>query len=159
MAKFVYKMENILSVKYKLEDQAKNVFAQANMVLNEEEEKLSNLYARKEEYERQLSGEVFGALHILEIKRISEAVEVMKYYIKMQIIAVNTAKQKVEKARLKLNQAMVERKIQEKLKEKAYEEFLAELNRAERKEIDELVSFKYHDLDSEDSEYGKEEER
>lgn len=157
MAKFVYKMENILSVKYKLEDQAKNVFAEANMVLNEEEEKLSNLYARKEEYERQLSGQVTGALHVVEIRRIAEAVEVMKYYIKMQIISVNSAKQRVEKARIKLNQAMVERKIQEKLKEKAYEEFVAELNQAERKEIDELVSFKYHDTDSEDREYGEEE--
>ncbi len=156
MAKFVYKMENILSVKYKLEDQAKNVFAEANMVLNEEEEKLSNLYARKEGYERQLSGQVTGALQVLEIRRIAEAVEVMKYYIKMQIIAVNSAKQQVEKERIKLNQAMVERKIQEKLKEKAYEEFVAELNRAERKEIDELVSFKYHDTDSEDREYGEE---
>ena len=157
MAKFVYKMENILSVKYKLEDQAKNVFAEANMVLNEEEEKLSNLYARKEEYERQLSGQVTGALKVLEIRRIAEAVEVMKYYIKMQIIAVNSAKQQVEKARIKLNQAMVERKIQEKLKEKAYEQFVEELNQAERKEIDELVSFKYHDTDSEDREYGEEE--
>ena len=159
MAKFVYKMENILSVKYKLEDQAKNVFAEANLVLNEEEEKLSNLYARKEEYERQLSGEVMGTLQVLEIRRIAEAVEVVKYYIKMQIIAVNSAKQRVEKARIKLNQAIVERKIQEKLKEKAYEQFVEELNQAERKEIDELVSFKYHDTDSEDREYGEEEEK
>lgn len=159
MAKFVYKMENILSVKYKLEDQAKNVFAEANLALNEEEEKLSNLYARKEEYERQLSGEVIGTLQVLEIRRIAEAVEVVKYYIKMQIIAVNSAKQRVERARVKLNQAMVERKIQEKLKEKAYEQFVEELNQAERKEIDELVSFKYHDIDSEDREYGEEEEK
>ncbi len=157
MAKFIYKMENILSVKYKLEDQAKNVFAEANMVLNREEEKLSNLHARKEEYEKQLSGQVTGALQVLEIRRIAEAVEVMKYYIKMQMIAVNTAKQQAEKARAKLNQARIERKIQEKLKEKAYEEFLSELNQAERKEIDELVSFKYHDADSEDREYGEEE--
>ena len=157
MAKFIYKMENILSVKYKLEDQAKNVFAEANLVLNEEEEKLSNLYARKEEYERQLSGEVVGTLQVLEIRRVAEAVEVIKYYIKMQIIAVNSAKQRVERARIKLNQAMVERKIQEKLKEKAYEQFLEELNQAERKEIDELVSFKYHDIDSEDREYAQEE--
>lgn len=156
MAKFIYKMESILSVKYKLEDQAKNVFAQANMVLNQEEEKLSELYVRKENYERQLSGQVTGNLKIMEIRRIEEAVEVMKYYIKMQIIAVNTAKQQVEKARVKLNHAMQERKIQEKLKEKAFEEFKRELEREERKEIDELVSFKYHDTDSEDSEHGEE---
>ncbi len=157
MAKFVYKMESILSVKYKLEDQAKNTFAEANMVLNQEEEKLANLYVRKENYEKQLSGQVSGSLKIMEIRRMEEAVEVMKYYIKMQIIAVNTAKQQVEKARAKLNRAMQERKIQEKLKEKAFEEFLQELNKEERKELDELVSFKYHDTDSEDSGHGEEE--
>lgn len=157
MAKFVYKMESILSVKYKLEDQAKNTFAEANMVLNQEEEKLANLYVRKENYEKQLSGQVSGSLKIMEMRRMEEAVEVMKYYIKMQIIAVNTAKQQVEKARAKLNRAMQERKIQEKLKEKAFEEFLQELNKEERKELDELVSFKYHDTDSEDSGHGEEE--
>ena len=157
MAKFVYKMESILSVKYKMEDQAKNAFAEANMVLNQEEEKLANLYVRKEDYENQLSGQVSGSLRIMEIRRIEEAVEVMKYYIKMQMIAVNTAKQRVEKARVRLNRAMQERKIHEKLKEKAFEEFLQELAIEERKELDELVSFKYHDTDSEDREHGKEE--
>lgn len=157
MAKFVYKMESILSVKYKLEDQAKNVFAEANMVLNAEEEKLTDLQIRKANYEKQLLGQVSGNLKIMEIRRMEEAVEIMKYYIKMQIIAVNTAKQQVEKARVKLNRAMQERKIQEKLKEKAFEEFLMEVNKEERKELDELVSFKYHDTDSEDSEYGEEE--
>lgn len=157
MAKFVYKMESILSVKYKLEDQAKSAFAEANMVLNQEEEKLAGLHIRKEDYEKQLSGQVCGNLKVLEIRRIEEAVEVIKYYIKMQVIAVNTAKQQVEKARVKLNLAMQERKIQEKLKEKAFEEFLQELNQEERKELDELVSFKYHDTDSEDSGYGEEE--
>ena len=52
---------------------------------------------------------------------------------------------------------MQERKIHEKLKEKAFEEFLQELAIEERKELDELVSFKYHDTDSEDREHGKEE--
>jgi len=158
MAKFVYKMESILSVKCKLEDQAKNAFAEANMVLNQEEEKLAELYQRKENYENQLLGQVSGSLRVMEIRRVEEAVEVMKYYIKMQMIAVNTAKQQVEKARARLNRAMQERKIQEKLKEKAFEEFMQELNKEERKELDELVSFKYHDTDSEDEEHGKEEQ-
>ena len=36
------------------------------------------------------------------------------------------------------------RKVQEKLKEKAFEEFLQELNAQEMKEIDEVVSFNYN---------------
>ena len=38
---------------------------------------------------------------------------------------------------------MVERKTYEKLKEKAFEEFKIEVNAQEKKEIDELVSYKF----------------
>ncbi len=40
---------------------------------------------------------------------------------------------------------MVERKTQEKLRERAFEEFKQEIAQAESKEIDELVSYNYHE--------------
>lgn len=45
-----------------------------------------------------------------------------------------------------------ERKIYEKLREKAFEEFKQELNAQEKKEIDELVSFNYNDNNMETGE-------
>ena len=42
-----------------------------------------------------------------------------------------------------LNEAMKERKTCEKLKEKAFEKFVAEENQKEQKEVDELVSYRY----------------
>ena len=143
MAKFVYRMENILSIKYKLEEQAKNVFADAKHKLDLEEEKLDALYQRKNEYEESLSNRIVDQLNLLEIKRLEDSIEILKYKIRMQIVAVNAAKQEVELARIKLNEVMMERKTQEKLKEKAFEEFKKELNDEERKEVDELVSFMY----------------
>ena len=50
MAKFRYRMQNILSVKEKLETQAKNEFSIAAAAVMEEEEKLDKLIARREEY-------------------------------------------------------------------------------------------------------------
>ena len=41
MAKFSYRMQNILEIKEKMETQAKNEFAASLMRLSEEEEKLS----------------------------------------------------------------------------------------------------------------------
>lgn len=143
MAKFVYKMENILSIKYKLEDQAKDNFAEAKNKLDLEEEKLDRLYQRKELYEEKLFHSITDQLNLLEIKKIEDAVEVIKYKIRIQIIEVNSAKQQLEIARIKLNEAMMERKTHEKLKEKAFDIFLQELNAEERKEVDELVSFMY----------------
>ena len=43
MAKFNYRMQGILNIKYKLEEQAKNEFAAANAALAEEEKKLAEL--------------------------------------------------------------------------------------------------------------------
>ena len=36
MAKFIYKMQNLLSIKRKLEEQAKNAFGEARARLNQE---------------------------------------------------------------------------------------------------------------------------
>ena len=51
MAKFIYRMQSILNIKEKLEEQARMDFAQANMRLAAEEEKLQQLKDRKLFYE------------------------------------------------------------------------------------------------------------
>jgi len=143
MAKFIYKMENILSIKFKLEEQAKSAFGQAKILLDKEEEKLKLLHDRKQEYEGILRGEINDVLDVREIIRCQEAIEILKYDIKIQQVCVNSAKQQVELARIKLNEAMIDRKIHEKLKETAFEEFKKEINSEEQKEVNELVSFTY----------------
>lgn len=143
MAKFIYKMENILSLKYKQEDQAKTAFSQARIALDKEEEKLVLIEKRKDEYQMILRGEMGNTLNVREIIRCEDAIEILKYEMKIQQIAVNAAKQQLEIARVKLNEAMIDRKIHEKLKETAFEEFKKEVNMEEQKEINELVSFTY----------------
>lgn len=149
MAKFIYKMQNLLSIKEKLEDQAKSAFGAAKAKLDEEEAKLLALEERKEGYENLLSQKMEGKLNIMEIRQTEDAVEIMKYKIKMQSIAVTTAMQQLELSRIKLNEAIQERKIQENLKEKAFLTFMEELKAEEQKEVDERVSFMYRDSEEE----------
>ena len=143
MAKFIFKMESILSVKTKLEDQAKAEYGIETMKLREEEHKLTLLENRKSGFEQQLFEAVSDRLVILSIKRLEDSVENLKYNIKLQIVVIRQQEGRVAKARAKLDNAMKERKIYEKLKEKAFEEFKAEINAAEQKEIDQLVSFRF----------------
>ncbi|MFA9463838.1 MAG: flagellar export protein FliJ [Velocimicrobium sp.] len=143
MAKFIYKMENILSIKLKLEEQAKSIFSQAKVALDKEEEKLHFLNTRREEYEGILRGEIKDKLDVREIVRCQKAVEILKYDIKIQMISVNAAKQQLELARIRLNESMMDRKIHEKLKETAFEAFMKEENAKEQKEVDERISFTY----------------
>ena len=143
MAKFIFKMESILSVKTKLEDQEKAEYGIETMKLREEEHKLTLLENRKSGFEQQLFEAVSDRLVILSIKRLEDSVENLKYNIKLQIIVIRKQEERVAQARAKLDNAMKERKIYEKLKEKAFEEFKAEVNAQEQKEIDQLVSFRF----------------
>ncbi len=143
MAKFIFKMESILSIKYKLEDQAKAEYGMEVAKLREEERKLEVLIAKKEAYQDALTAAVQDALIIREIKTLENSVENAKYNINVQKFVIKQQKQRVDEAREKLDNAMKERKTYEKLKEKAFEQFKRELEAQERKEIDELVSFRF----------------
>ncbi len=143
MAKFIFKLESILSIKMKLEDQAKAEYGLEVMKLREEEHKLSLLEKRKNGFEQQLFEALNDTLVVLIIKRLEDSVENLKYNIKIQIAVIKRQEERVAKAREKLDNAMKERKIYEKLKEKAFEEFKAEVNAQEQKEIDQLVSFRF----------------
>lgn len=144
MAKFIYTMQNILDIKYKLEEQQKTVFSLARHKLTQEEKKLEYLNVKKLKYQQELKMQMQSLLNIQDIKWYEEAVETMKYKIKIQSLMVKRAENELESARLKLTEIMVDRKTHEKLKENEFEEFKNELNSIEKKEIDELVSFKYN---------------
>ena len=149
MAKFIYRMQNILNLKYKLEEQAKTAFGLAQRKLLEEEQRLYELQQRKDGYLLQLKGQMEGSLDVRRLVRLEDAVENVKEQIKLQKIRILDAEQKVEQARERLREAMIERKTQEKLRENAFEEFKEEINQQEKKEVDELVSYKYSQRDAE----------
>ena len=143
MAKFKYRMQSILEIKKKLEEQAKNEFAAARAVLNEEEEKLEQLKKRKEAYEDEGRALRENTLNIMDIIENKEALLRMDEFIADQQLNVKRAQDRMEEARLALQNAMQESKTQEKLREKAFEQFVKEENKRESKEIDELVSYTY----------------
>lgn len=143
MAKFVYRMQNILDIKRKLEMQAKSDFAEANHRVAEEEEKLADLKIRQQEFEELHRNLLISTIDILEIKNCRKSIEGIKGLVKNQMISVHVAQRNLEIARIKLSEIMLERKTYEKLKEKAFEDFKQEVNAQESKEIDELVSYSY----------------
>ena len=144
MAKFIYRMQNILDIKNKLETQEKTAFAIEMQKLRTEEERLERIRKEIIYYEDLIREQDGKAINILEWKRCNEALEYKKEEEKTQIQHVKMAEKNVDIARGRLNKVMVERKTQEVLKEKAFEEFVKELNEVEKKEVDELVSFTYN---------------
>lgn len=145
MAKFVYRMQSILDIKYKLEEQEKIAYSIASQRLAQENEKLKQLMARRIGYEKKAEELAIGIIDVLMIRENKRAIDTMKSLIREQIMQVHAAEKNLELARKRLNAVMIERKSHEKLREKAFEQFKVELAAAEAKEIDQLVSFTWHD--------------
>ncbi|MBD5480966.1 MAG: flagellar export protein FliJ [Lachnospiraceae bacterium] len=143
MAKFRYRMQNVLNIKLSMERQAKQQYAEANAKLREEEQKLNVLFRRKFEYEQTARQLLADDLNVREITQNNEAILRMEDFITQQQREVQIALRAVEKARQKMTEVMQDRKTHERLREKAFDEFLMEEKQHESKEIDELVSYTY----------------
>ena len=144
MARFRYRMQNILDIKEKMETQAKNEFAQAQAKLNAEEEKLADRVSYRQKLQED-GGRLLLAdrLDILKIDENKKMVSYAGEQVRAQTIQVRMAQKKLDEQRVRMQKAMQERKTHEILKEKAFDDFKVELKAAEGKEIDELTSYTY----------------
>lgn len=143
MAKFIYRMQSILQIKEKLEMQAKIEFAAAQGKVAEEEAKLAALIERKEHYlfeGKQLREQ---KLQMQDLRENEHAIKRMQEYIEKEIEILRIAEKIRDAAKEKLVISMQEKKIQEILRETAFEEFKQIENAKESKEIDELVTYTY----------------
>ena len=148
MAKFVYSMQNVLNIKERLETQAKTEYAEKVSKLQVEEDTMRRMIAKVRHYEdnaRELSKD---RLDIGELRRCNDAIRISKEQVVLQGVRVRVAQKDVDVAMEKLTEAIQDRKVHEKLKEKAFEDFKQELNAQESKEVDEIVSFNYNNKDN-----------
>ena len=136
-------MQNILNLKYKLEEQAKLDFAAARKRLDDELEKLELLFGRKAAYEEEGRRLRENELNVQDILDNKNAILQMDDYILLQKVQVSRAEEELEEERRKLQEIRQERQVQEKLREKAFEIFIKEENARESKEVDELTSYTY----------------
>ena len=128
----------------KLESQAKIAYGIANQKYMEEQRKLQEIILRRNSYEKILKESMLGTIDVSQVTHARADVNTMKTIMRRQMIEVHKAERALEDARRALNEVMMERKTHEKLREKALDEFKAELNAAESKEIDQLVSYTYN---------------
>lgn len=143
MAKFKYRMQNILDVKLKLESQAKITYGIANQKYMAEQQKLQEIVLRRNNYEKAWKECMTGTIDVRQVAHARADVNTMKTLMRRQMMEVHKAELELEDARRALNEVMQERKMHEKLKERAFEQFQQELKEEESKEIDQLVSYTY----------------
>lgn len=143
MKKFSYSMQSLLDIAYKMEEQAKVEFSNAQNRLNEEERKLRDLQMKRLAYEQKMRVAMKESLDLQEIRLCKSGIEKTIEEIKLQAAQVQLAQRLLEEARKKLNETRIDRKTYEKLRERKFEEYMQEYNAEESKEIDQLVSYKF----------------
>lgn len=143
MAVFRYRLQSLLNIKEQLKTQAEMEFGLAQAKLVEEEERLKALKQRRQAYADESVRIREDEINVLKIRENERALKVMDDYIEGQTQSVRLAERGVEAARAKLTEAMKEVKAQERLKERAFEEFVEEEKHTEAREIDELVTYRH----------------
>ena len=143
MARFVFRLQSVLNLKTRLEELQRNSFAAARRRVDEEEEKLNMLYSRLSFYEEKGRGMLTDALHVRDIIENEHAISIVKEFIEDQKIEVKKAEELIEVERLKLVEAIKDRKTYERLREKAYDEYVEEEKREEGIVNDEHNSYVY----------------
>lgn len=144
MARFNYRMQNILDIKQKLEEQAKIAYGMAEQNYRAEQKKLQDLLVRRSRAEKELKQLMDGNMDLQEIRNRKSDLDSFRVLIRRQMMEVHRVEKELEEARQALNEVMQERKMHEKLKEKALDEYHREELVEEGKMIDGLVSFTYN---------------
>ena len=150
MARFRYRMQNILELKEKLEEQEKNNFASRRAALTEEEDKMDAVLAKRDAIVAEGKALRLTTIDINKIRENQRAKEYVEEAVKQQRVKVRIAEKNLDAARVKMQAAMQERKIHEKMREKACERFVEEQNAEEVKEIDQLTSYVYGTKEEDD---------
>ena len=155
MAKFIYRMQNILNIKYKLEESAKQEYAEARQALAAEEQKLDVLKKRKQGYYEAYQASIQGRLDFIEIEENAHSMDILDMMIEEQNAVIRQKSKELELARQKMAREMQERKMHEKLKEKKFDEFKQELNATEKRETDEVAGYQFTSAKKEVEDNGK----
>lgn len=151
MQKFGFRLESVLNLKSQLEDNAKNSLARATRELENQKACLEDLESKNYGSMNSLNAEVDEGVPVYRIRIYNNYLSLLKNKITNQKENVNNAERDVDINRESLIKAMQERKVLEKLKEKKFDEYIKEQNKAEQLIIDELNSFKFKDGSGEEN--------
>jgi len=135
-------MDNILSLRQKLEDKKKQEYGEANRKLQIEKQKKQKLIDETTFFSNHLCEKMKDQIVPSEIISYNQYLKVLRRKTVEQDKVVQKAVNNTEKKREELLEAVKQRKMLESLKEKRWIEYKEELNREEQKIIDEIVSFK-----------------
>lgn len=144
MAKFVYRMQNILNIKQKLETQAKMTYSLANQKYLEQQKILQEYMVRRVGYEQHWKKLMQGKFKSAGSRTCAGRCKCHENDCQTTDGRSPQGGKRTGRCQKPLKNRDAGTKGSGKIEEKAFEEFKQELAEAETKEIDELVSYTYN---------------
>jgi len=143
VAKFVFRLQDFLRLRERLEEQKKQEYGLAVAKLEREKQLLAALRREKDGNIDSFRNQIQIKIEPQRFRIHNDYIEWLKVRIVEQEKVVVIAQNFVHEKRRELIEAMKNRKVLEKLREKELAVFFREQNLAERRVVDEIVSYRY----------------
>ena len=138
---FRFKLQRVLDLKLKQEDEKKNQIATLMQAIKTKEDELEELKKKKKQKEFSLNDNRKRGISILEIRNINQYLLFLDKKINTLRFEISSLESNLNQKRLEYLELQKERKTFEKLKEKDYEKYLYNEKKEEEKMIDQIVTF------------------
>ena len=138
---FRFKLQRVLDLKLKQEDEKKNQIATLIQAIKTKEDELESLISEKKQKEFSLNDNRKRGISILEIRNINQYLLFLDKKINTLRFEISSLESNLNQKRLEYLELQKERKTFEKLKEKDYEKYLYNEKKEEEKMIDQIVTF------------------
>lgn len=143
MGKFKFKLETVLKLKVRIEELRKMELSEAESRCEEarlelcrcQDEVEANIQLYREKFQQRINPE--------EANNYYQYLIWLNHQVDLALLKLQERRKKVAECRQRLVEASKEKKVLEKLKEKAYQDYLAEQLNAEIKFLDELGTGRY----------------
>jgi flagellar protein FliJ len=144
MKKFKFTLEKVLIQRNIIKDTAERSFAEAQQLLNAENEALNALSEAREQSVTQRRTLIDTTQDwMTSVDQINQFITGQDLRIKKQHLRIKDVENLVESRREILRQAVSEVKIIERLEEKQKKDYLAEVAKADQAELDELAVLRF----------------
>lgn len=150
MKKYTFRLQTVLDIKANKLNEKLVELAQIQQILSAEESKLEDLKSRKTNAYEELI-QIYSlekTLNIQEVCNYKGFLGKIEIEIKQQEDRIENVMFFVKQKQAEVNQALKEKKILEKLKEKEKNAYYQEFIKQEAKELDDLASTRYTRLAS-----------
>lgn len=139
MEKFVFKLQKVLDYKFEIEEKKKDEFVKAQKKLLLEKNKLESLI----EYKKNAVEDKSNYKSKLDYQLLLNYIDVMDDKIENQMAEIKKAEDEFAIKKDELIKSTADRKVIERLKEKAKDEFDLEIGQKEQKLNDDFALFSY----------------